>query len=276
MEVCSNVHQIRIDFRVTDQIKRYVYLYLITGRRCCLIDAGVAGCEDSIIAYMGQIGRSPDEIDALFLTHAHPDHIGGASALRRITGCNVYAPEAEREWIEDIGVQFAERPIPNFYTLAGDSVTVDVPVREGSIIRPAEGVTIRVLNTPGHSAGSVSYVLEEAGAVFTGDAIPAQDDLPILTDISRSMQSILTLQTLEHIRYCCPAWDQIYEGSQITEALRRSKALLNKLKQCVLRVEELYPDRTEAEKMETVKAHMGWRHLASNPLFAASIKACIE
>ncbi|KMZ53371.1 MBL fold metallo-hydrolase [Dorea sp. D27] len=276
MEVCSNVHQIRINFHVTDQIERYVYMYLITGRRCCLIDAGVAGCEDSIAEYMRQIGRSPDEIDALFLTHAHPDHIGGASALRQITGCNVYAPEAEREWIEDIGVQFEKRPIPNFYTLAGASVMVDVPVREGSIIRPGEGVTIRVLETSGHSAGSVSYVFEEAGVVFTGDAIPARDDLPILTDISGSMRSIQTLQTLEHIRYCCPAWDQIYEGSGITEALRRSGALLDKLKQCVLRVEVLYPDRTEAEKMEAVKAHMGWSHLATNPLFAATIKACIE
>ena len=42
MEICNHVHQIRIDFNVTEDVKRYVYVYLLTGSSCFLIDAGVA------------------------------------------------------------------------------------------------------------------------------------------------------------------------------------------------------------------------------------------
>ena len=43
------VQQIKIDFNVTPEIKRYVYVYLIeTEKGCCLIDSGVAGSEDII------------------------------------------------------------------------------------------------------------------------------------------------------------------------------------------------------------------------------------
>lgn len=90
MKISSRVHQIRIDFCVTEQVKRYVYVYLLEGTQgCYLIDSGTAGAENDIEAYMKSIGREP--LKAVFLTHAHPDHIGAAHALQDKTGCRVYA-----------------------------------------------------------------------------------------------------------------------------------------------------------------------------------------
>lgn len=66
MNVTKNVHQIRIDFQVTKQVQRFVYVYLITGKFCYLIDSGVAGSEKIIGAYMQSIGRKPEEIKGIF------------------------------------------------------------------------------------------------------------------------------------------------------------------------------------------------------------------
>ena len=43
------VHQIKIDFNVTEQIKRFVYVYIIEAQHCYLIDSRVYGCEKQII-----------------------------------------------------------------------------------------------------------------------------------------------------------------------------------------------------------------------------------
>lgn len=68
---------------------------------------------------------------AIFLTHAHPDHIGTAYYVREKYGTKVFASRGERVWIENIDLQFAERPIPNFYGLAGKSTPVDHVVKDG-------------------------------------------------------------------------------------------------------------------------------------------------
>ena len=86
MRISDYVHQIRIDFQVTPEVQRYVFVYLLVGEKCCLIDAGVAGSEAVISAYMKKLGRDISEIKALFLTHAHPDHIGAAAAIKEISG----------------------------------------------------------------------------------------------------------------------------------------------------------------------------------------------
>ena len=88
----------------------------------------MAGSESQIEAYLHSKGRSVDEIKGIFLTHAHPDHIGTAAYFKKKTGCTVYASEGERAWIENIDTQYSERPIPNFYALAGSSVNVDVVI----------------------------------------------------------------------------------------------------------------------------------------------------
>lgn len=114
MEIIENVHQIKIEFSITEKIKRFVYIYLITGKSCYLIDSGVKGSEKIISTYMKQIGRNIKEIKAIFLTHSHPDHIGGAAAIKEITNCTIYANDRTRRWSENIDLQFKERPIPNF------------------------------------------------------------------------------------------------------------------------------------------------------------------
>ena len=64
------VHQIRVDFVVTEQVKRYVFVYLIEAKSCYLIDSGVYGSEEQITQYMKKIGRDISEVKAVFLTHA--------------------------------------------------------------------------------------------------------------------------------------------------------------------------------------------------------------
>lgn len=83
------VRQIKIDFNVTPQIKRYVFVYLIkTDTGCYLIDSGVAGSELLIEKAVIESGYHPSDIKAIFLTHAHPDHIGTASYFREKYGAD--------------------------------------------------------------------------------------------------------------------------------------------------------------------------------------------
>ena len=50
-ETEMKVHQIKIDFHVTEQISRFVYVYIIEANSLYLVDSGVFGCEKQIIDY---------------------------------------------------------------------------------------------------------------------------------------------------------------------------------------------------------------------------------
>lgn len=274
MKICNNVYQIRMDFLVTEQVKRYVYMYLITGRNCYLIDSGVAGSEKIIEKYMEALGRNIREIKAVFLTHAHPDHMGGAAALQKISGCQIYASEKEKSWIEDIALQFRERPIPNFYTLVSEPVRVDGIVREGDVILPEEEISVQILETAGHSAGHVSYIFEEENVLFSGDAIPDTKDFPIFTNEGKSEESLEKLAALNGIRYCCPAWDRVYNGEEWKKVLQQSKNYLQKLKENVLEMDKKYGMIPFEEQVRILSEQMGWEDGVVNPLILRSIEAC--
>lgn len=276
MEVLKNVHQIRIDFQVTESVKRYVYVYLITGKSCCLIDSGVAGSEKIIENYMRGIGRDMKEITAVFLTHAHPDHIGGAAAVKRASGCKVYVSGEEKGWVSDISLQFQERPIPNFYSLVEESVPEAETVREGDQIVPEAGITLQVLETKGHSDGSVSYLFQEEGVLFCGDAIPEQHDFPIFTDVEESRKTLERLGRLNHIKYCCPAWDHVYGEKEWKEKVTGAGSLLRELQSCVRKIQHEYPEISDQERAELTGNKMGWKNMAVNPLFLRSITSVIS
>jgi glyoxylase-like metal-dependent hydrolase (beta-lactamase superfamily II) len=242
MQITSAIHGLRHSFKVPVApgiaINRFVYSYLLAGETITLIDTGVAGCENTIFEHIRSIGRDPDEISLIILTHSHPDHIGAAQAIRSITGCSVMAHPAERAWIEDVDRQNRERPVPGFSTLVGGPVQLDHELAEGDVIDPdgTERYEIRIFHTPGHSAGSVSLLLEEEGALFCGDAIPVEGDVPVYDDALQSVQSIVKLQAVRGIRVLLSSWDEPQEGDNVSRQMGGAIAYLQKIHESVIMV----------------------------------------
>lgn len=265
-----NVKQIKIDFYVTPEIKRYVYVYLIiTEDGCALIDSGVAGSEEIIEKAVLENGHQPSEIKAVFLTHAHPDHIGTANYFREKYGAEIYASEGERAWIEDIDLQFAERPIPNFYHLAGQSTRVDHVVKDGDKVYLTDGTCIEVIGTSGHSADEVSYRIEDV--IFIGDTVPVRGDIPIFIDVDAVKISLAVLKDLPGIEYFYPAWDQTYSLEMMKEKLEEAKELVDELEQIVCDVDH---GQELSVLTENVCESLNMPALRTNPLFARTVACC--
>lgn len=225
------IEQIKIDFNVTPEIKRFVYVYLLgTAEACYMVDSGVGGCEVEIENRMKSCGFAPENLKGIFLTHAHPDHIGSANYFRSRYGCKVYASDGEKRWIENIDVQFAERPIPNFYKLAGASTPVDVVVKDDDKIELCDGSALMVVATPGHSVDEVSYVLNDRA--FIGDAIPVKGDIPILVNVPDTRATLKRIAALDCTSFC-PAWDHIYDAAEIQTKIKEAEGLLNAIEAAV-------------------------------------------
>lgn len=273
MKLCEGVHQLRINFQVTPEIKRFAYVYLIEGISCYLIDSGVGGSEKAIFSYMEEIGRKPEEIKGIFLTHAHPDHIGGAARIKEVTGCAVYASQGERRWIEDIDLQFKERPIPNFHALAGTSIPVDIIVKDEDVITPEPGMEIKVIGSRGHSCDGVSYWLRNTEALFTGDAIPAGNDVPIYINRDWSINTLLRLRSLSPVRFYCPAWDKVYQGPAGVEAITRALNLIEDIQRGVDAVMNSHPAADRTMLVTQICTKLGMERFLKNPLVAGTIAA---
>ncbi|MDD4579621.1 MAG: MBL fold metallo-hydrolase, partial [Methanothrix sp.] len=270
------------------KINRFVYAYLIYGDEICLIDSGVAHCQQIIIDYLQATGRKPEDITRLILTHAHPDHIGSASAIKSMTGCIVHAHASERAWIEDINLQARDRPVPGFFDLVGGSVTVDKTLQESDVLHLGGDLTLRVLHTPGHSPGSISLLLAEDGALMTSDAVPIPNDMPIYQDIFASIKSIERLEALPDIKVLLSAWDEPRREDDARRVLSEGRRYLEHIHETVLEVagEGLQPEGRDArldppqemDRMDLcrkVLVRLGLSPAMANPLVAASFQSSL-
>lgn len=126
MQVSGRIHKLKIPFTLQigpgKTLRRFVNLFVINAKNLCLIDGGVAGAKEVIFSYIKNLNRQPGEIKMLVLTHAHPDHIGGAAGIKSATGCQVAAHAADIPWIEDVELQYRQRPVPGFNTIVEGSL----------------------------------------------------------------------------------------------------------------------------------------------------------
>jgi len=106
------------------------------------------------------------EVEAILLTHAHFDHIGGVDELRKLKKCPVYLHDLEADWLTN--------PKKNgslMWPEIGGPITTDpaeYALDEGQRLTLL-GQTFKVFHTPGHSPGSVSFLWEDQ--LFSGDAL---------------------------------------------------------------------------------------------------------
>ncbi|MEG0332942.1 MAG: MBL fold metallo-hydrolase [Akkermansia sp.] len=276
MKITSHIHCLRIDFQVTPEIRRFVHVFFIMGEKIYMIDAGVAGSEQIVSDYLSSMNRSIKEIDRIFLTHSHPDHTGGAAAIKRMSGCKIYASKTEKEWIEDIEQQFKERPIPNFHTLLNESVNIDVFIRNGDVIACEEGISMQVLDTPGHSLGSQCFLFQQEQALFTGDAIPVSGDIPIYVSATQLENSLKKLIAQDNVALYLSAWDEIKNtvaGQQTLLLALEKQSIIDKV---VLQVIQSHPNAPLDIQFKEVCRILKLEKLEHIPPFRQSLSAHLQ
>ncbi|MEV4543939.1 MBL fold metallo-hydrolase [Micromonospora echinaurantiaca] len=140
-----------------------------------LVDCGVKRAPARIVRGLAAIGRTPADVTRIVLTHAHPDHAGGAAEVARRTGAPVAVHAADAGYAEagqapprDPAVTgarlFARLPGGRF-----PAVGVAQPLADGDVLPVGGG--LRVVHTPGHSPGHVSLLHEPTRVLITGDAL---------------------------------------------------------------------------------------------------------
>lgn len=135
-----------------------------------LIDCGTPEGFAQIEANILSLGIDPSKIHTILATHGHYDHVGAGNLWRKKYGCKILVHALDREQVEKGDPEKTSASL--LYGVTPEAIAVDGVLEEGDVF-PLVGGSLEVLHTPGHSMGSVSFVLTLNGYVtlIAGDTI---------------------------------------------------------------------------------------------------------
>lgn len=180
MEITSGLYRV-------DNVRGANSYLAIFNDNVLVIDTGMPGNANKIINCLTKVGKKPDDVRYIILTHADMDHSGSVADLKEITGAKVAihtkdapAVSGKRVLKEVKGILspiFAIMPkIIKFRT-----IEPDILLNDGNEIGG-----LRVIYTPGHTIGHISLLYQPRNLLFAGDALRSDLNGNILP-MSRSM-----------------------------------------------------------------------------------------
>jgi len=185
-------------------------VYLITiNSHAAVIDAGCGASVDRILDNIQSCGVEPSGIDYLMLTHCHFDHTGGADQFRNRTGCRMIAHEKDAVYLEtgDDRVTAA-----SWYGTSLPGFGVDLKLKNSSETIDLGGRKITALHLPGHSPGSVVYLMESDGQrVLFGQDVHGPLDASLKSDRSDYQNSLQKMVALK-ADILCEGHFGVYKG----------------------------------------------------------------
>jgi glyoxylase-like metal-dependent hydrolase (beta-lactamase superfamily II) len=137
-----------------------------------LIDSGVQPDATSLLQQLTRLHLDVERLQAILLTHVHADHSLGAQYLRQRTGARIYAGRDDAPVLRAGGPREAFCSTFAMPTVHPHATDVDVELAGGEDVAIGDAC-FHVLATPGHSPGSVCYLMERGGLriLFTGDFV---------------------------------------------------------------------------------------------------------
>jgi len=166
--------------RILGNLSNNIYL-VEYGDELVVIDPGMPSDLRRVASRIKSLGRSPEEVTAIVLTHFHVDHAGSARALKQMSSASVYLHADDAPYLQ------GEKSMPSVYKAGVQGralmvfprtvekysrvppVEVDVPFKDGDVLPLLGG--LEVYHAPGHTPGSSCFLWRDRGVLFTGDAI---------------------------------------------------------------------------------------------------------
>ena len=149
--------------------------YLIPGSKHVLVDPGPPGTAGELFEQLSRHHVSLGDIGLIVLTHGHPDHFGSAAQLKEWTRAPLAVHELDAEYVS-FGSVPVLKPVTrlgalfrSLFTLKSEPVEPDIMLHDGDKLGRYAGRG-RVIQTPGHTAGSISILLPD-GMCIAGDLL---------------------------------------------------------------------------------------------------------
>lgn len=133
-------------------------------REAVIVDPGASAGEELESIY-GLVEKEGLSIKAIALTHCHFDHIYGVKALQERYGAPVYMHSADERLLE-----LMQRECGRFHMPLPDTTFTRCHIASGEKIA-VRGVTLEVIESPGHTPGSICFHDSAAKIIFTGDTL---------------------------------------------------------------------------------------------------------
>jgi glyoxylase-like metal-dependent hydrolase (beta-lactamase superfamily II) len=154
--------------RFRDTCNVYV---LRAGREAILVDFG----SGAVLDHLADFGV--DRVTDVLITHHHRDQVQGLERAPA-AGIRIWVPPLERDLFERVDERWQSRPVDNDYDLREDRFSLLEPVAVTGVVDEYRttrfgGFDVYALPTPGHTVGSLTYLVELDGRrlAFSGDLV---------------------------------------------------------------------------------------------------------
>ena len=171
-EILPGVHQVEgVD--PSPDFSTHVYLVKDRGNTWTLIDTGLPGAHQAILAYMARIKVEPTAVKKILITHLHRDHVGSLKVMIERTRARTFS-----HWIEAAYIALHPK-YDGPGTPPAEPITIDEVLKDGDSVDAAGGLI--AYHTPGHTPGHTSFYQAERKLLFSGDLFFGDGDKLVLT-----------------------------------------------------------------------------------------------
>lgn len=192
MQITPSIH------RIGSFVNQYL---LIDKTELTLVDTGMRSNKNSILKYVKKLGFKPSDIKRILITHSDPDHYGAAKDLKDVTGCEIWSTQLEADAMKK--ATSSREITPTGFTkvlfsllapvMEVPTVTTERILTDGDMLPILGG--LRVIASPGHTPGHVSFFFPEERILIAGDAIEKKNEKPVANTSKLTADPVTAIAT---------------------------------------------------------------------------------